>query len=488
MRNLEEIQRIIDTPMFHTVGEAADALGFDCFVVGGYVRDLFLDRRSKDVDFLTVGSGIELAREVAQRMKPRGKVTIFKNFGTAQVYGKGVELEFVGARKESYHRESRNPVVEDGTLEDDISRRDFTINAMALRINSGGFGELVDMFGGMDDLECRVIRTPLDPDVTFSDDPLRMMRAIRFATQLRFSINYDTFEAIRRNAGRIAIISRERIYVELTKIMESAKPSIGWCLLFDSGLLKLILPQLEALHGVETHHGRGHKDNFYHTMQVLDSVAEKSDDLWLRWAALFHDIGKPATKRWVENTGWTFHSHNFVGAKMIPAIFRSLKFPMDDKMKFVMKMVELHMRPIALVEEVVTDSAVRRLAVDAGEDLDALMTLCEADITSKNSDKVKRYLENYIKVREKIADLVARDSLRQWQPPVTGDDIMRVFGLGQGKMVGEIKQYVREALLDSDTPNDLKLARELMLRKGAELGLKPVDASDNQLFTEQNPQ
>ena len=476
MRKLEEIQHIIDTPLFHLVGDAADSIGNDCYVVGGYVRDLFLDRHSKDVDFVTVGSGIDLAKEVASRMKPKGKVTVFKNFGTAQVYGRGgEELEFVGARKESYHRESRNPIVEDGTLEDDISRRDFTINAMALKVNRDNFGELVDMFGGVEDLQHRVIRTPLDPDITFSDDPLRMMRAIRFATQLKFSISYETFEAIRRNASRIEIISRERIYVELTKIMQSDKPSIGWTLLLDSGLLKLILPQLEAMQGVQTHNGRGHKDNFYHTMQVLDSVAQKSDDVWLRWAALFHDIAKPVTKRWVEGTGWTFHSHNFIGAKMIPAIFRSLKFPMDEKMKFVAKMVELHMRPIALVEETVTDSAVRRLAVDAGEDLEALMTLCEADITSKNSDKVKRYLENYIKVREKIADLVARDSLRAWQPPISGDDIMKTFGLAQGRAVGEIKQFVRESLLDSDTPNDLELARSLMLKKGKELGLEPVE-------------
>lgn len=476
MRKLEDIQHIIDTPLFHLVGDAADSIGNDCYVVGGYVRDLFLDRHSKDVDFVTVGSGIDLAKEVASRMKPKGKVTVFKNFGTAQVYGRGgEELEFVGARKESYHRESRNPIVEDGTLEDDISRRDFTINAMALKVNRDNFGELVDMFGGVEDLQHRVIRTPLDPDITFSDDPLRMMRAIRFATQLKFSISYETFEAIRRNASRIEIISRERIYVELTKIMQSDKPSIGWTLLLDSGLLKLILPQLEAMQGVQTHNGRGHKDNFYHTMQVLDSVAQKSDDVWLRWAALFHDIAKPVTKRWVEGTGWTFHNHNFIGAKMIPAIFRSLKFPMDEKMKFVAKMVELHMRPIALVEETVTDSAVRRLAVDAGEDLEALMTLCEADITSKNSDKVKRYLENYIKVREKIADLVARDSLRAWQPPISGDDIMKTFGLAQGRAVGEIKQFVRESLLDSDTPNDLELARSLMLMKGKELGLEPVE-------------
>ncbi|MDE6081533.1 MAG: CCA tRNA nucleotidyltransferase, partial [Muribaculaceae bacterium] len=329
MRKLEDIQHIIDTPLFHLVGDAADTIGNDCYVVGGYVRDLFLDRHSKDVDFVTVGSGIDLAKEVASRMKPKGKVTVFKNFGTAQVYGRGgEELEFVGSRKESYHRESRNPIVEDGTLEDDISRRDFTINAMALKVNRDNFGELVDMFGGVEDLQHRVIRTPLDPDITFSDDPLRMMRAIRFATQLKFSISYETFEAIRRNASRIEIISRERIYVELTKIMQSDKPSIGWTLLLDSGLLKLILPQLEAMQGVQTHNGRGHKDNFYHTMQVLDSVAQKSDDVWLRWAALFHDIAKPVTKRWVEGTGWTFHNHNFIGAKMIPAIFRSVKFPM----------------------------------------------------------------------------------------------------------------------------------------------------------------
>lgn len=480
MRSLEEVQQLIDKPLFHLVGEAADGLGQEGYVVGGYVRDLFLDRHSKDVDFVTVGSGIELAKAVAAKMKPRGKVNVFKNFGTAQVYGRGgEELEFVGARKESYHRESRNPIVEDGSLEDDISRRDFTINAMALRVNKDHFGELIDMYGGLNDLNDKIIRTPLDPDITFSDDPLRMMRAIRFATQLKFSINYQTFEAIRRNAQRIEIISRERIYVELTKIMQSDKPSIGWNLLLETGLLKLILPQLEALQGVTTHNGIGHKDNFYHTMQVLDSVAEKSDDVWLRWAALFHDIAKPVTKRWVDNAGWTFHNHNFIGAKMIPSIFRALKFPMDDKMKFVMKMVELHMRPIALVEETVTDSAVRRLAVDAGDDLDALMTLCEADITSKNSDKVKRYLENYVKVREKIADLEARDKLRQWQPPVTGKDIMDMFGLRQGVMVGEIKNYVREKLLDSDTPNDVELARTLMLEKGSELGLTPVSQQDS---------
>ena len=475
MKTLADVRQMIDTPLFHLVGDAADAMDRDCFVVGGYVRDLFLERHSKDVDFVTVGSGIDLAKKVASMMKPRGKVNVYKNYGTAQVHGShGEELEFVGARKESYRRESRNPIVEDGTLDDDISRRDFTINAMALRVDGKGFGELVDMFGGLQDLERRTIRTPLDPDITFSDDPLRMMRAIRFATQLKFSISYQTFEAIRRNAERIKIISAERIYSELTKIMQSAKPSIGWTLLLDCGLLKLVLPQLHAMCGVQTVNGRGHKDNFYHTMQVLDAVAMKTDDVWLRWAALFHDIGKPVTKKWIDGVGWTFHNHNFVGAKMIPSIFRALKFPMDEKMKFVAKMVELHMRPIALVEETVTDSAVRRLLVDAGDDIESLMTICEADITSKNSEKVKRFLENYHIVRQKIIDLEERDRLRNWQPPITGNDIIDVFGLEQGRLVGEIKQYVREKLLNTDTPNDLRLARDLMIQKGRELGLEPI--------------
>ncbi len=403
------------------------------------------------------------------------KVTVFKNFGTAQLHYKGEELEFVGARRESYSHDSRKPIVEDGSLDDDLDRRDFTINAMAICVNGPRFGELVDKFDGTGDLKRRLIRTPLDPDITFSDDPLRMMRAIRFATQLRFSIEYATFEAIKRNAGRIKIISRERIYSELTKIMESERPSIGWSMLLDSGLLELIFPEFAALRGTETVNGRGHKDNFFHTLQVLDTVASKSDNVWLRWSALLHDIGKPATKHWVDGVGWTFHNHNFIGAKMIRNIFRKMKFPLDDKLKYVEKMVELHMRPIALVEDTVTDSAIRRLMVDAGEDIEDLMILCEADITSKNQEKVRRYLDNYVIVRDKIIDLEARDKLRNWQPPVDGNMIMATFGLSQGKAVGEIKTYVRETLLNSDSPNDFDYARRLMLEKGRELGYEPIE-------------
>ncbi len=476
---MTDITKKIDTPIFHAVGNAADSLNRECYVVGGYVRDLFLDRHSKDIDFVTVGNGIELAQELAHKLGKNSRINIFRNFGTAQMTYKGIELEFVGARRESYNRNSRKPIVEDGTLEDDLTRRDFTINAMALCVNRDRFGELVDRFNGLDDLHNRIIRTPCDPDITFSDDPLRMMRAIRFATQLKFSIDYSTFEAIKRNAERIHIISRERIYTELSKIMASQKPSIGWTLLLESGLLKLIFPELAALKGVETVAGRGHKDNFYHTLQVLDTVASNSDNIWLRWSALLHDIGKPATKRWNDSSGWTFHNHNIVGAKMIPGIFRSLKFPLDEKMKYVKKMVELHMRPIALVEDTVTDSAVRRLLVDAGEDIDDLMTLCRADITSKNHEKVKRFLHNYELVREKMTDIEQRDSLRNWQPPVDGNLIMETFGLSQSRAVGEIKTYVRESLLATDTPNDKELAIKLMLEKGAELGLTPANNISN---------
>ncbi|MDE5810186.1 MAG: CCA tRNA nucleotidyltransferase, partial [Muribaculaceae bacterium] len=428
MIDVSEITKKIDKPVFHAVGKAADQLSRECYAVGGIVRDILLERHSKDIDFLTIGSGIEVAGQLAASIGPKVKVNVFKNFGTAQMVYKGIDLEFVGARRESYSPDSRKPVVEDGTLDDDLLRRDFTINAMAICVNADRFGQLVDKFDGISDLKKGIIRTPTDPDVTFSDDPLRMLRAIRFATQLKFSIDFATFEAIKRNAERIKIISKERIYSELTKIMQSPKPSIGWSLLLDSGLLKLIFPQLESLHGVESHNGRAHKDNFYHTLQVVDSVAAESDNVWLRWAALFHDIGKPSTKRWDDTVGWTFHNHNFIGAKMIPAIFRSMKFPLDDKMKYVQKLVELHMRPIALVEETVTDSAVRRLLVDAGDDIDDLMILCRADITSKNSEKVKRYLANYDDVCRKMADL-ERDALRNWQPPVDGTTIMKTFGL-----------------------------------------------------------
>lgn len=475
MIDVSEIIKKIDKPVFHDVGKAADQLSRECYAVGGIVRDILLERHSKDIDFLTIGSGIEVAGQLAASIGPKVKVNVFKNFGTAQMVYKGIDLEFVGARRESYSPDSRKPVVEDGTLDDDLLRRDFTINAMAICVNADRFGQLVDKFDGITDLKKGIIRTPTDPDVTFSDDPLRMLRAIRFATQLKFSIDFATFEAIKRNAERIKIISKERIYSELTKIMQSPKPSIGWSLLLDSGLLKLIFPQLESLHGVESHNGRAHKDNFYHTLQVVDSVAAESDNVWLRWAALFHDIGKPSTKRWDDTVGWTFHNHNFIGAKMIPAIFRSMKFPLDDKMKYVQKLVELHMRPIALVEETVTDSAVRRLLVDAGDDINDLMILCRADITSKNSEKVKRYLANYDDVCRKMADLEQRDALRNWQPPVDGTTIMKTFGLSQSPMVGIIKTYVREMLLASDNPNDPAIALKLMYEKGAELGLKPVD-------------
>lgn len=478
MLSCEELKEKLDKPVFHLVGQAADEMKRECYVVGGYVRDMILERHSKDIDFVTVGSGIELAKALAKKLGRRAKVAVYANFGTAQLHIDDEELEFVGARRESYSRDSRNPIVEDGTLDDDLSRRDFTINALALCVNADRFGELIDKFHGVDDLKSRTIRTPLDPDITFSDDPLRMMRAIRFATQLKFKIDYCTFEAIKRNAGRIDIISKERVYTELTKIMESPKPSIGWTLLLECGLLELIMPEVAAMYGVETMKGRGHKDNFYHTMQVLDNVAKKSDNVWLRWAALFHDIGKPATKRWSDIVGWTFHNHNYVGAKMLHGIFQRMKFPLDDKFKYVHKLVELHMRPIALVEDKVTDSAVRRLMFDAGEDLDDLMILCEADITSKNGEKVKRFLENYVIVRNKMEDLEKRDSIRTWQPPVTGFDIMKAFGIGQCQEVGVIKQFVKDSLLDSDTPNNRDLAWQIMIEKGRELGLEPVEGAE----------
>ncbi|MGN1173601.1 MAG: CCA tRNA nucleotidyltransferase [Muribaculaceae bacterium] len=464
----------IDNEIFHLVGETADEIGRECYVVGGYVRDIILQRNSKDIDFVTVGSGIELAEALAKKLGKRAKVAVYRNFGTAQLHFDNTELEFVGARRESYNRNSRKPIVEDGTLDDDLSRRDFTINALAICVNKDRFGEVIDKFDGLHDMNQRTIRTPLNPDITFSDDPLRMLRAIRFATQLKFKINYATFDALARNADRINIISKERIYAELTKIMQSTKPSIGWMLLSDCGLLKIILPELEALKGVDAVNGRTHKDNFYHTLQVLDKVAEKSDNVWLRWAALFHDIGKGPTKRWVDGIGWTFHNHNYTGAKMLGIIFRRLKFPLDEKLKYVQKLVELHMRPINLVEDIVTDSAVRRMMFDAGEDIEDLMILCEADITSKNSDKVKRFLDNYALVRNKMIDLEERDRIRIWQPPINGNDIMQAFGIGQCHEVGVIKQYIKESLLDSDTPNDRELAWKLMVEKGSELGLSLV--------------
>ncbi len=464
----------IDTPEVRLVGEAADSLGRECYAVGGYVRDLFLHRHSKDIDFVTIGSGIEVAEAVAAKIGKKAHLAVFRNFGTAQVKKGDLELEFVGARKESYSHDSRKPIVEDGTLVEDLSRRDFTINALAVRVNAESFGELIDLFGGIKDMQRRIIRTPLDPDITFSDDPLRMMRAIRFATQLDFEIYPETFNAIRRNAARISIISHERIADELMKIMASPVPSIGWKLLSDTGLLKLIFPELAAMRGVDVVNGRGHKDNFFHTLAVLDKVADKSNDIWLRWAALMHDIAKPVTKRWDDNIGWTFHNHNFVGAKMIPRIFRTMKMPLNDKMKYVAKMVELHMRPIALVEDGVTDSAVRRLIHDAGDDLTDLMTLCEADITSKNVDKVKRHLENFAHVRQKMVELEEKDHIRNFQPPVDGQEIMAMFGLEPSPEIGMLKIAVKDAILDGVIPNERQAALDFVIAKAAEMGIKPV--------------
>lgn len=462
----------IDKPIFHQVGQAADSLNRPCYVVGGYVRDIFLHRHSKDIDFVTVGSGIEVAETVARQLGRGTRCNVFRNFGTAQVKHKGMELEFVGARKESYSHDSRKPIVEDGTLDDDLSRRDFTINAMAVCINEDSFGQLVDPFDGIGDLDRQTIRTPLDPDITFSDDPLRMMRAIRFATQLGFRIDDETFEAIGRNAHRIEIISRERVADELMKIMASPMPSIGWELLSECGLLKLILPELEAMKGVETVNGRGHKDNFRHTLAVVDNVARKSDNVWLRWSALFHDIAKPATKRWDPKLGWTFHNHNFIGAKMIPRIFRDLRLPLNEKMKYVQKMVELHMRPIALVEEDVTDSAVRRLLFDAAEDIEDLMILCNADITSRNPEKVKRFMANFDLVRSKMVELEERDRIRNFQPPVTGEEIMAEFGLPPCREIGIIKEHIKNSILDGVIPNERQAALALMYAKAEELGFK----------------
>ena len=465
----------IDTPLFHSVGSIADSMNRQCYVVGGYVRDLFLCRHSKDIDFVTVGSGIEVAEAVARHLGRGARCNVFKNFGTAQVKFRDTELEFVGARRESYSHDSRKPVVEDGTLDDDLSRRDFTINAMAMSVNRDNFGELIDPYDGVGDLDRQLIRTPLDPDITFSDDPLRMMRAIRFATQLGFTIYDETFEAISRNASRIKIISHERIADELMKIMSSSVRSIGWTLLMNCGLLSYILPELEAMKGVETVNGRGHKDNFYHTLTVLDNVARKSDNVWLRWGALLHDIAKPVTKRWDGKSGWTFHNHNFIGAKMVPRIFRNLRLPLNEKMKYVQKLVELHMRPIALVEDEVTDSAVRRLLFDAGDDIDELMTLCEADITSKNQVKVRQFLDNFALVRRKMVELEEKDRIRNFQPPVSGEEIMEIYGLSPSREVGQIKESIKNAILDGVIPNERDAALEYMRQVAAEMNLHPLN-------------
>lgn len=470
----EEILRHLSARPFRLIQEAADEVGVEAYVIGGYVRDIFLYRPSKDIDVVAVGSGIELAKAVAKKLGKKATLSVFRNFGTAQVKLGDMELEFVGARKESYSHDSRKPVVENGTLEDDQNRRDFTINALALCLNKDRFGELVDPFGGMDDMDNLIIRTPLDPDITFSDDPLRMMRAIRFATQLGFFIHPDTFDAIERNCERIHIISKERVVDELNKIVLSPKPSIGFELLDKCGLLPLIFPELSALKGVETREGIGHKDNFAHTLMVLDRLSKTTDDLWLRWSAIFHDIAKPVTKRFDPRLGWTFHNHNFIGEKMIPGIFRKMKFPLNEKMKYVQKMVSLHMRPIALSDDEVTDSAIRRLLFDAGDDIDDLMKLCEADITSKNPDKVRRFLNNFRLVREKMAAIEEKDRVRNFQPPVSGEEIMQVFGLAPCREVGAIKSSIKDAILDGVIPNEREAAWEYMLKKAETMGMKPV--------------
>ena len=473
-----ELAEILDKDIFHKIGEAADGMGVECYLVGGYVRDIFLERPTNDIDVVVVGSGIEVAKKLQQLLgtnpktgRPRAHLAVYRNFGTAQVKFYDTEVEFVGARKESYNRLSRKPIVEDGTLEDDQNRRDFTINAMAICLNKDRFGELVDPFDGIYDLEDGIIRTPLDPDITFSDDPLRMMRCVRFSAQLRFFIEDETFEALSRNAERIKIVSGERIADELNKIMKTAQPSRGLAELQRCGLLQLIIPELSALDIVETRNGRAHKNNFYHTLEVVDNVAKHSDNLWLRWAALFHDVGKTKSKRWEPALGWTFHNHNYIGAKMIPSIFRRMKLPMDAKMKYVEKLVDLHMRPIVIADEVVTDSAVRRLMNDAGDDIDDLMTLCEADITSKNEVRKKRFLENFRMVREKLTDLKERDYKRLLQPVIDGNEIMEMFSLQPCREVGQLKQYLKDAVLDNRVPNEREPLMALLLEKAKEMGL-----------------
>ena len=465
------MKNLLTHPIIPIITEVAQERKVAVYVIGGYVRDLLLNRKSKDIDFLIIGNGIEFAEAVALKIGNKTAVNVFKNFGTAMLNYKGWEIEFVGARKESYRNDSRKPIVEDGNLQDDQNRRDFTINTLAISLAKINYGKVIDPFDGMTDIEQKLIRTPLEPNVTFSDDPLRMMRAIRFAAQLNFKIDAASLQAITENKERIQIVSKERITDELNKIMLSAKPSIGFEHLFNTGLLQIIFPEVANLHGVETINGKAHKDNFYHTLQVLDNICEHTEDLWLRWAALLHDIAKPATKRFEPEHGWTFHGHEDKGARMVPKIFKELRLPQNEKMKLVQKLVLLHLRPIVLAQNTVTDSAVRRLLFEAGEDIDALMILCNADITTKNEYKVKKYKNNFELVKEKIVEVEAKDQLRNWQPPIDGNDIMQAFGLAAGKEVGLLKNTIREAILEGVIPNEKTAAIELMMAEGKKLGL-----------------
>lgn len=469
----------LNSELFKVVGEVCHEMNVKAFVIGGFVRDLILERPSKDVDIVVLGSGIAVAKKVAEAFGSGAQARFFKNFGTAMVEHNGWQIEFVGARKESYRRSSRKPIVEDGSLSDDQQRRDFTINALSLSLQKKDFGDLNDPFNGITDLENKLIKTPLDADITFSDDPLRMMRAIRFATQLDFSIELNTYKAIGRNKNRISIVSEERIIDELNLIVLSKKPSIGFKILDETGLLKLIFPKFVELKGVEIINGQGHKDNFYHTLEVLDNLANTSDNLWLRWAALLHDIAKPVTKRFEPQLGWTFHAHEFIGAKMVPGIFKSLKLPMNEKMKFVQKLVQLHLRPIVLSQEIVTDSAIRRLLFEAGDDIDDLMLLCEADITSKNDKKVKRYLKNFQLVREKLKEVEEKDKLRNWQPPVSGEVVMETFGLEPSKKVGILKTAIREAILDGEIGNNFEEAYQFLIQEGMKKGYQVKKKIEN---------